>query len=46
MTVMLKKDIPEEKHYRNHRRVQAVFALADDGYQISRVSGYHISRVS
>jgi len=36
MTVMLKKDIPEEKHYRNHRRVQAVFALADDGYQISR----------
>ena len=37
MQVMLKEDIPEDKHYKNNRRVMEVFALADDGYQITRV---------
>lgn len=35
MKVMLKEEIPEEKHYKNHRRVLPVFALAENGWQIT-----------
>lgn len=33
-TVYLQKDIPDEYHYKNNRRILPIFLLADDGYQV------------
>ncbi len=36
LTVYHKKDIPEDFHYKNNRRVPPIFAMADEGYIITR----------
>lgn len=40
MTVMLKEDIPEHYHFKNHRRVLPVIAVAEEGWQITQVCHY------
>ncbi|XP_022255647.1 ectonucleotide pyrophosphatase/phosphodiesterase family member 5-like [Limulus polyphemus] len=34
MTVYRKKDIPNHFHYKNHRRIMPIIAVADEGYYI------------
>lgn len=38
MTAFRKEDLPERWHYKNHRRIQDVILLADEGYTIFGVS--------
>lgn len=39
MTIYKKEDIPERWHYKNHRRIMPLIAVADPGYLIAREYG-------
>lgn len=40
--VYLKEDIPEELHYRNHRRIQPIFLMTDLGWVMKKVFTWEI----
>lgn len=40
MTVLVREEMPERLHYKNHRRIQPVVLMADEGWGISQNATY------
>ena len=41
LTVYRKRDIPERLHYRHHRRIAPIIAIADEGWSIARRGAFN-----